>query len=101
MFGSYCHSALLAAEALDWRGNLDVPCASVEIPSDLREMLLELLRAMGLRMGVFDVKYVEDSDDYVWLEVNPQGQFLFLEGMAGIPLADAFANFLRETALSA
>jgi hypothetical protein len=32
----------------------------------------------------------------VWLEVNPQGQFLFLEPLAGLPLSTAFASFLAR-----
>ena len=30
----------------------------------------------------------------VWLEVNPQGQFLFLEGLCGMPLTNIFTEFL-------
>jgi len=101
LFGNHCYSALLSAEALDWRANLDIPCSPTVISSALRERLLEFLSQMGLRMGVFDLKYVEESDVSVWLEVNPQGQFLFLEGMADLPLTDAFSDFLRETALLA
>jgi hypothetical protein len=32
--------------------------------------------------------------DYVFLEVNPQGQFLFLETRAGLPLLDMWSEFL-------
>jgi len=34
----------------------------------------------------------------VWLEINPQGQFLFLEGMAELPLTNPFADFLLREA---
>ena len=39
-----------------------------------------------------------DWGEYVWLEVNQQGQFLFLEGLTGLPLASAFCRFLTEEA---
>ena len=48
-------------------------------------------------MGIFDVKLTED-DEPVFLEVNPQGQFLFVEGLCGLPLADIFAAFLVDQA---
>jgi len=48
-------------------------------------------------MGIFDVK-LTDEDEPVFLEVNFQGQFLFIEGLCGIPLADRFAAFLVEKA---
>ena len=44
-------------------------------------------------MGIFDLK-LDEGVEPVWLELNPQGQFLFLEGMTGLPLAQAFAEFL-------
>jgi len=34
----------------------------------------------------------------VFLEVNPQGQFLFVEALCGLPLADIFAAFLVDQA---
>ncbi|MFE6052518.1 hypothetical protein ACFQ6N_17330 [Kitasatospora sp. NPDC056446] len=34
----------------------------------------------------------------VWLEVNPQGQFLFLEPLTGMPLTEHFADFLLAAA---
>ena len=34
------------------------------------------------------------SGEHIFLEVNPQGQFLFLETRAGLPLLDMFSEFL-------
>ena len=38
-----------------------------------------MVRALGLRMGILDLKLGPDGE-LVWLEINPQGQFTFLEG---------------------
>jgi hypothetical protein len=38
------------------------------------------------------------AGELVWLEVNPQGQFLFLQGITGMPLAEHFADFLIAAA---
>jgi hypothetical protein len=46
-------------------------------------------------MGVFDVKLRPDGEP-VFLEVNPQGQFLFVEGMSDMPLGEAFAEFVVD-----
>jgi len=48
-------------------------------------------------MVIFDVKLTDDGEP-VFLEVNPQGQFLFVEALCEIPLADTFAAFLVEQA---
>jgi hypothetical protein len=48
-------------------------------------------------MGVVDLKLGQDGVPY-WLELNPQGQFLFVEALSGIPLTLACANFLLAEA---
>ena len=52
-----------------------------------------MVRHLGLAMGVVDLKLDGDGEP-VWLEVNPQGQFLFVEGLSGVPLTRALAEFL-------
>jgi hypothetical protein len=48
-------------------------------------------------MGIFDLKL--DADGLpTWLEVNPQGQFLFLEALCDLPLSAAMARFLVDEA---
>jgi hypothetical protein len=48
-------------------------------------------------MGIVDLK-VTPSGEAVWLEVNPQGQFLFLEGLTGEPLTEHFAEYFTDHA---
>jgi hypothetical protein len=37
----------------------------------------------------------------MWLELNPQGQFLFVEGLTGVDLAGPFSEFLFREAQGA
>ncbi len=48
-------------------------------------------------MGIVDLKLGEDGKP-VWLEINPQGQFLFVEGLTGLDLTSAFTDFLYQEA---
>ena len=57
------------------------------------------LELLDLRMGVVDLKLDPDGRP-VWLELNPQGQFLFVQGLTGLDLTAGFADFLCEEALS-
>jgi glutathione synthase/RimK-type ligase-like ATP-grasp enzyme len=95
--GGRCDAALIEAEDLDWRMDLNVPFRPYPLDIDLERRLCATLRQLGLNMGVFDVKLTDD-DEPVFLEVNSQGQFLFVEALCGIPLADAFAAFLVDQA---
>lgn len=96
-FGDAVYSAMIESPDLDWRPNLEVPISSVDIDQELLTKLQRLLDVLGLRMGIFDVKLTDDGEP-VWLEINPQGQFLFLEGLCGLPLTRAFCDFLYEEA---
>jgi len=95
--GERCDGALIAAEQLDWRTDLTVPFRPYPIDPDLEHKLLATLRELGLVMGIFDVKLTDD-DEPVFLEVNSQGQFLFVEALCDLPLADTFSAFLVDQA---
>jgi glutathione synthase/RimK-type ligase-like ATP-grasp enzyme len=98
--GERCDAALIEASDLDWRYDLNVPFRPYPLDAGLEQGLRATLRELGLVMGIFDVKLI-DEDQPVFLEVNSQGQFLFVEGLCGIPLADQFAAFLVDQATQA
>ncbi len=91
-FGDRMVGARLVSDRLDWRYPLDCEVLPWQVPDDLARRLGSVLGLLGLRMGVFDLKLA--GDDVVWLEVNPQGQFLWVEERCGLPLAGTFADFL-------
>jgi hypothetical protein len=96
--GERCDGALIEAAELDWRYDLNVPFSPYRLDSKLAQRLGATLRQLGLVMGIVDVKLTDD-DEPVFLEVNSQGQFLFVEALCGLPLADAFAAFLVDQAV--
>jgi hypothetical protein len=98
--GERCDAALIEASDLDWRYDLNVPFRPYPLDRNLEQGLRATLRELGLVMGIFDVK-LTDADEPVFLEVNSQGQFLFVEALCGIPLADRFAAFLVDQATQA
>jgi glutathione synthase/RimK-type ligase-like ATP-grasp enzyme len=64
-----------------------------ELPAKLRRQLIALLRSLGLRYGAVDMRRT-DAGDYFFLEVNPAGQWLFVEERTGQPISDAIADEL-------
>jgi hypothetical protein len=96
-FGEEIHTAVLETDLLDWRYPLDATVAPYELAEATAQQVREVLEALHLRMGIVDMKLTPD-DEPVWLEVNPQGQFLFLEGMCELPLTNPFAEFLIREA---
>jgi glutathione synthase/RimK-type ligase-like ATP-grasp enzyme len=92
-FAREVYAALIYSSRVDWRTDLHVPFKPTTISSELTGLLHQLLDVLGLRMGVFDLK-VPPDDFPVWLELNAQGQWLFVEALTAMPLARAFAEFL-------
>ncbi len=94
-FGSTIKSVLIEADRLDWRENLDVPIYEYQLSQENQNKVYDLLKALDLRMGIMDCK-INTKGEMVWLEINPQGQFLFLEGITDIPMTDCFVNFIKQ-----
>ncbi|MGZ9196885.1 MAG: ATP-grasp domain-containing protein [Candidatus Deferrimicrobiaceae bacterium] len=94
IFGSQCIPVVIRSDEMDWRRDLSrVTVRKISISPALERTLRTVLHALGLSMGIIDLK-LDSAGDTVWLEVNPQGQFLFIEGLCGVPLTSAFARFL-------
>jgi glutathione synthase/RimK-type ligase-like ATP-grasp enzyme len=90
------YSMAVQAPDLDWRPNLGADAKPFNLDSVTQQRVHRLLDILELRMGVLDFKF--RGDEPVFLEINPQGQFLFMEGMAGIDLTSPFVHFLHDAA---
>lgn len=81
---------------VDWRKSYgELRMEPWEVPPDLAERCTALLERLGLVFGCFDFVVTPDGRT-VFLEVNQMGQFLFVEEEAGLPLLDAFTEFLLQ-----
>ncbi|PNY80418.1 MvdC/MvdD family ATP grasp protein [Deinococcus koreensis] len=65
----------------------------VELPARLEAQLLALQRRLGLVYGAIDMRRTPDGD-YLFLEVNPAGQWMFVEERTGLPISQAVADQL-------
>lgn len=63
---------------LDWRNDYSVPMNKWKLSDEMSEKCLEVLRILGLNYGAFDFCLDRDNQ-YFFLEVNPAGQYLWLE----------------------
>jgi hypothetical protein len=94
-FGRRVVAASIDAQQLDWRYERGTRIRPYLTEPDLDRRLVDVTKQLGLRMGIFDLKLGPDEEP-VWLEINPQGQFLFLEALGGPPLAEAMVDLLVE-----
>ncbi len=66
-----------------------------DIPIDLQQKLLLLMRRTGLEYGVIDLRLKPDGE-YVFFEINPAGHFLFVEHACQLPISDILAGHLAR-----
>jgi glutathione synthase/RimK-type ligase-like ATP-grasp enzyme len=96
VFAAAIHSQELPYP-LDFRLFLDtgqrVPMRPTVLPDDVVGALLRLLKAAGLRYGAVDMRRTPDGR-HVFLEVNPAGQWRFVEQVTGQPITAAMARLL-------
>jgi hypothetical protein len=98
VFATEIHSQVSEASAIDFRRNYalgETPYAAHELPAEVSERCLALNRRLGLVFGAMDFVLTPDGR-YVFLEVNQQGQFLWLEQMTGQPLLEHFCEMLKQ-----
>ena len=93
----YCgiiHSSMGRAE-VDSRLDADAPCEPFTLPKSIESKIMHLMTNLGLVFGTVDLKYGNDGD-ITFLEVNSQGQFLYIQILTGLPIASGFADELAR-----
>lgn len=66
-----------------------------KLPSDIHEKCLSLIKRFGLEFGCIDIA-VTPAGNYVFLEINPNGQWLGFENRTGLRIADAIVSNLMN-----
>ncbi|KAB8314179.1 MvdD family ATP-grasp ribosomal peptide maturase [Tolypothrix campylonemoides VB511288] len=96
VFTAAVDSQALQKARYDWRrqgiGLLDA-WQPYDLPQDVEEKLLKLMTNFRLNYGAIDIILTPDGR-HVFLEVNPVGEFFWLEGCPGLPISQAIADVL-------
>ncbi len=88
-----------AANQIDWRHDVEALEHSVyELPEAVSEQCREFVKRMGLVFGCIDMIVTPDGE-YVFLECNPDGQWLWIEERTGMPIGEALVDlFISKSA---
>ncbi|WP_370980144.1 MvdC/MvdD family ATP grasp protein [Agaribacterium sp. ZY112] len=78
---------------LDWRLDTSVQWLSISLPIELQTMIFSLMKVLGLDYGALDFRQ-NSKGEWVFLEINPSGQFLFMEDRDTYNLRHAFTQLL-------
>ncbi len=79
VFAAEIHSQTHEKTTLDWRHyDIELPYRKAQLPIDVEEKCLKLVKSYNLNFSAIDLILTPD-DCYVFLENNPNGQFMFVE----------------------
>ena len=71
-----------------------------QLPVEVEERILRLMEYFSLNYGAIDIILTPDGK-HVFLELNPCGEFFWLERSPGLPVADAIADVLVNGKINA
>lgn len=80
---------------VDWRKGAPGAAAHYieELPDDLSSRCIRFVRDYGLSFGAIDLARAKNGG-YVFFEINPNGQWAWIEQVTGLPLRSRLADLL-------
>ncbi|MCZ2483908.1 hypothetical protein G9H64_13150 [Aquirufa nivalisilvae] len=96
--GNKCFSAKVNSQKfeeskIDWRKK-NLKFEQYLLPKEISDMCLKLTQKLNLSFGAIDL-IRNNKGEYVFLEINPNGQWAWLETDAGLKISDEIINFLE------
>ena len=91
VIGSRVFAAAMECDSVDWRTirTENQVWRPFSLDPNLARMCLEVVRKLSLNFGTLDIALM-NSGKPVFFEVNPNGQWAWLEIQNGIPMSEAF-----------
>lgn len=78
---------------LDWRTIKEgILYERAELPHEITKKCHDLVRELGLVFGAIDI--VESKEEFYFLEINPSGEWGWLQKNANIPIAETLVEYL-------
>ena len=77
----------------DWRADHDLKWEAYALPPSVEQQVVETVSGLGLVFGAVDLIRHPDGT-YVFLEVNPSGQWAWFDDDVTLPIRDAVIEFL-------
>lgn len=82
-------------EIVDWRNEIDnIEYDFIDLPDSLKSKCIKLMESLNINFGAFD--FIFSGDDYYFLEVNANGQWLWLEIELGLDISQKLVQYLNS-----
>lgn len=83
---------------IDWRQGIetDMKHEPFRLPVEIANFCRKYLKSLNLNFGCFDF-IVTPQDEYVFLECNPNGQWMWIEELTGLKISNSIAKHLLKS----
>ncbi|MBW6525237.1 hypothetical protein KZ813_00100 [Sphingomonas sp. RHCKR7] len=97
IFAAEIDSQVEERSRVDWRRGdaLELPHQECKLPEVVADRCRRLSRSYGLRYSAIDL-IVDEGGNYVFLEINPNGQYGWLEAKTPLRISRAIAECLHQ-----
>lgn len=98
VYAAAIHSQRYMETMTDWRlwdihEDVDLKHSKHELPPEISNLCLKITKKFNLGFSAIDLIYSPEKK-YYFLEMNPNGQWAWIEGKLGFPIRDSIINYL-------
>jgi len=97
VYAAAIHSQNHNETMVDWRlwdmhEDVDLIHTKHQLPAPIKDLCLQITKKFNLGFSAIDLIYSPEKK-YYFLEMNPNGQWAWIEGKLGFPIRDSIINF--------
>lgn len=98
IFPAFIHSQDFDASKTDWRrANHPLGHSHINIPDSIKDLCLRLTKELNLNFAAIDF-ILDTQENFIFLEINPNGQWAWIEKRLNYNISESIANLLLEKA---
>jgi glutathione synthase/RimK-type ligase-like ATP-grasp enzyme len=95
-FSTFIHSQENEKTKTDWRKSEKfLKHSRIEITTELTNKCVQLLKSLNLKFGAIDF-IVDENEEFTFLEINPNGQWAWIEKITGYNISSEITNLLQN-----
>lgn len=94
VFAAAVHSQTDEETKVDWRRK-KLEFVEMTLPAEVEDLCVRLTKELNLGFGAIDLIVTPDGE-YVFLEINPNGQWVWIENQTGQEISEAIIEYLTD-----
>ncbi len=94
VFPAKVNSQSTMSTKIDWRRDR-LKFEKAYLPPEIESHCVKLIKLFDLKFGAIDMVKTQ-SGEYIFLEMNPNGQWVWIEADTGLKISDEIIKFLMN-----